>query len=311
MTTFEFDRSLQIYLYGINRYSELLADKLGNNGFDVHSFIDKRAKDLDYTYKSYSVVDVDAFLPNSDDCVIITLQNALNHENVARLLAEKGICRILFLPLRELYNGENRKMCNAYNSIVYFHDFSTIEIPTFDNLQAEIRETRIIPDGKTKIVYVPFDLIYTATVEGDYSDLPILDFKPYRQLFSFINGKRSDISMYLERYGVNSCNYINDYTDNQVLTQRRMLYDLWEKHYYFRDGYFEVAAPVAEWNRKGHFNLKEGQHRILYQILKGEFFVPIRLDTETYNMSISYVVEHINSKSLQEWKECIIGHVDC
>ena len=305
-----FNEKLPLWLYGINQYSETLIVKLKEQGFNIQGFIDKRAEELGHSMRGFKVAKIEDMQAFPDACVIITLMNALNHEAVAEQLREFGVTRILFLPMSFIYTPCVENVCDLYNRIVYLADFSETSLPYYDDLTKcnVTSRTKIIPlSEKSYLVYVPFNMIYTAFKENKkYADKPILSFIPYRELFDYFAGISPNANLYLQEYGVYSCNYTNSYTNDFVLQSRKKLYSIWEKHYYFNDGYFDSGAPVVVWNDKGkYFNLMEGQHRILYLILKGSVFVPVRLDKRNFEKSMEVVNEMIESKSIEEWKKSL------
>lgn len=316
MRGYAFNKTLPLLLYGINQYSELLLEKLQASHFNVQGFIDKRAVELGHNYNNSRVLGLEDVKLCKDVCVIITLMNALNHEVVAMQLNQLNVSKILFLPMNSIYSAYTKKMCEQYNRIVYSYDFSEVILPFYDEFRNENIQnsyTRVIQlTDNIYTVYVPFNMVYTAFKENKkYSDKPILMFKPYRLLFDYLFNNTKNIDLYLQEYGTNSCNYTNSYTNDDILKQRKQIFNVWERHFYFSDGYFEAGAPIVKWNDKGnYFNLTEGQHRILYLILKGCFFVPVQMDKCDFIKSINVIHEIVNSKSIEEWKRLLSSEIE-
>ncbi|MCR5651309.1 MAG: hypothetical protein K6F86_09040 [Lachnospiraceae bacterium] len=314
--SFVFDKDKFFLLYGINVYSEELAEVLlGTNVVTKLAYIDMRAGDYPFGYNSIPV-----FLPNQiqnrcESIVIIMLQNAMQHDEVAEKLHTMGFTNIIYCPMKSLYNRKVEKMGRYYNNLVYKKELLFGEIiDTYDEISKEcVEKIRIINENDDWcVVYVPFNMIYTALNEKTYNDIPILSFRPYRVLFNWLmnNKIQGDISEYLEKYGVNSLSFISSVTDEDILRRRRMLYDIWERHFYNRDSYFEVGAPIAAYNQKGYFNLTEGQHRVMYQILKGMILIPVRLGKQDFVDGHSSILSCLQGKSVNEMKNDLIRIVN-
>ena len=305
---FTIDTETDIYLYGLNTYTDKLVEKLRENGFRIKSIIDRRASELGRGHLGIEVISMETVRNISDNsCAIIMLQNALNHDGVAYELHNKGFKRIVYIPMHTPYYEYESRMCEAYNRIVYSYAFKGEEIYLYRNGNSnDVKSmTKVIDNKDYKTVYTPYNMIYTAVIEKDLGDIPILMFSPYRALFEAIDGNDKYIEMYFEKYGTKSCNYSNEYDDRYVLRQREELFHEWEMHYYLHDGYFEVGAPFAKWNKNGHFNLLEGQHRVMFQALKGEVFIPLKMSNNDYYAGIETIKKNVSMYGIAKLKQLL------
>lgn len=292
MQYWNWNSDLKIVLYGVNRYSQELAYNLRNNDFHILAYIDRRAKEL-VKVDGIDVYEMEnaPLEENSDICVIIMLQNAMQHDEIAKELFHKGIEKIIFVPMSLIYQEEySRDLRRIYNNILQ-GDFEKVEIPYYKMLiqdsSLNLKETFYAENKNYITVPVIADIIYTGVEELEpYADIPLVAFKPYTQMLSYFwSEKKGDIKEYLEKYGVNSCNYTNTFTNEKIIIQREKLYEIWNEHFQEGIDFFVSSAPLARWNEGGYFNLKGGQHRSLFLLKKGIYYLPVtvlRSDYEKY-----------------------------
>ena len=134
--------------------------------------------------------------------------------------------------------------------------------------------------GDEKILWVSTDLIRTTLKETErYRNIPIAEFAPYINLFSYLSGEKTNISEYISLYGKSPFPESSKESFNFVHNKRIGLYEFFEDKFYSGNlDYFVAAAPKAVWNKKGYLNLCEGQHRCVYLLTKGMKKVPVRLE---------------------------------
>ena len=292
------NRELKIFLYGVNRYSQELADTLRDSDFQVSAYIDRRAKEL----KNINGVDVYEMKSVFSDisnkiCVIIMLQNAMQHDEIAKELFDKGVEKIIFVPMLLNYNKVYANDLRRIYNRILLGDLEEIEVPYYRMLvqdsELKLDETFYIESKNYITLSVSADILYTTIKEvNPYADIPLVAFKPYDQMFRyFLAEGAGDVKEYLEKYGVNSCNYTHSFTDDDIILQREMLYEIWNEHFQEGIDFFVSSAPLARWNSKGYFNLMEGQHRTLFLIKKGIYYLPVQISREDYerwkNISIA------------------------
>lgn len=289
MQYWDLNKTLKIFLYGVNKYSQKLADTLRDSDFQVLAYIDQRAKEL----KNINGVDVyemeSIFSDTSNEiCVIIMLQNAMQHDEIAKELFSKGVEKIIFVPMLSGYNKEYANDLRiTYNRILQ-GDFNKLKIPYYkmlvQDLNLKLRETFYTETENYITITVSADIIYTMIGEIEpYSDVPLIAFKPYNQMFRyFFVEEVGDIIEYLGKFGINRCNYTNSLTDNDIVLQREKLYEIYNEHFQEGMDFFISSAPLANWNNKGYFNLMEGQHRTLFLLKKGIYYLPVQISREDY-----------------------------
>lgn len=289
MKYYEWSRELKIILYGVNEYAVRLAGILRRDGFAIIAFIDRRADELKNVQDIpvYEMDDPYLRMKDQDRCVLIMLQNAMQHDEIAEKLSERGIEKIIYIPMRFGAHAKYAyELIEVYNAILIGNYQAIGKIPYYQYLKHIRQEQEEKQSGDYLTADVEADLIFTSQVEpAPYADVPLVRFAPYTTLFEYLGANENLASVpkeYLERYGVKSCNYTNTYTDQDILRQRAELYELWNEHFQAGREFFRASAPLAQWNERGYFNLCEGQHRTLFLVTKGLRYVPVRLKREDY-----------------------------
>lgn len=292
---YSLNKESKIVIYGVNTQSRELVKLLLSKGFEILAFLDKRAGEL-IQVDGIPVHEMSRFSVSKEDnaiCAIIALNNAMQHDKIAFDLFDKGLNKIIFAPMRidfhKKYAGELREI---YNQVLLGNIEQVKEIPYYEMLinDNENINTNIYNETENYItVQVEADIVYTSTKEQFESmwdlkvlpvtDIPLVMLKQQHQILEYFWGGEFNISLtqYLNDLGVNSCNYTNAYTDEQIICQRAKLYELWNEHFCEGLDFFISSAPLAKWNNKGYFNLSDGHHRSVFLLKKGVYYLPIRI----------------------------------
>ncbi len=296
MKTYTFGNHLKIILYGVNAYSQKLKKVLCDRNYDVCAFIDKRAKELEYVeeVEVYTLEQISSLDNLSSACVIIMLQNALQHEDIAMALYNAGFGKIIFIPMKLNSHIQLADRFRHIYNLVLLEQFGDIEaVPFYSEMLVDTKKESLEISNLSKdyvTIRVSCDAVYTnplRVVKSNknllkYADIPLVAYVPYDKLFDYLQGEDNEVEEYLNDYGVNSCNYSHSFKNSDILIQRESLYHVWEEQMQNNMDFFVSSAPLAEWNSRGYFNLLEGQHRTLFLIKKGIYFVPIRVSKKDY-----------------------------
>lgn len=297
-STFCFSKELQIVLYGVNHYSEKLYGSLTDAGYTVAAYFDQRYAELEgkypvpvYSLKNHPFTNRD----KTNFCVVIMLQNAMQHESIAMEFLRQGFHKILFVPMESMLRETTALALRYQYNILLSGQFQLLqEIPFFEEnaLQSETDAAfSTIRDEKNfRIIWCPAELVYTnpprvcnkpATLR--YANVPLYSYLPYVSLFEYLQGEGGEKQQYLNEYGVNSCAYTNSLTDAKVLLQRRELLEIYKNALNKGMDFFISSAPPAEWNEEFKvFNLLEGQHRSLFLVMQEFRYIPIRISQSDY-----------------------------
>lgn len=297
-SVFHISKSLRFLLYGANVYSEKLYDALSGAGYEVAALFDRRHEDLkgQYPVPVYGLSSHPFGERNKEDyCVVIMLQNAMQHEAVAVEFLRQGFHKILYVPMRSRLDEETALRLRFQYNMLLEDQFQLLrDIPLIDEdmFQPEIDERHSIvrDEGAFKIVWCPTEILYTnppgrckeAAVRL-YANAPLFSYFPYLDLFEYLEGRREGGRQYLREYGVNSCKYQHSLTDVGVVLQRKQLLEIYKDALNQGMDFFISSAPLAEWNaQSGVFNLLEGQHRALFLAMREFRYIPIRVSQSDY-----------------------------
>lgn len=288
-------RDDEIVLYGYNVYCREQIDRLLEGGYTVAGIIDQNPQNKG-KYENVPIkCCIEELTVSKKTCVFIMLQNGMLHWDLAFNLYKHGINRVVYLPMKIGFysNGVQADFIIQYNYMIEGM-YSLMCVPYLnDEMFEQLNEKKWYVakrlDSAEYIVWVSKDLVRTTLLEPEkYRDIPIADFTPYINLFSYLSGNRTDISEYIKLYGKAPFSDTSEEAYNYVLNKRSGLYDFFENK--FNSGsidYFVVAAPKAVWNEKSYLNLCEGQHRCVYLLLKGMNYVPVRIDQRTMDKMVA------------------------
>lgn len=324
-TTFGLSQELRLILYGVNAYSKSMYHRLVDAGYTVVAYFDRRYRELKgkcpvpvygLSDHPFAEADKDCF------CVLIMLQNAMQHESIAMELSQQGFHKIFFVPMRSRLEEKTAQMLRFQYNLLLTGQFQLLrEVPLFreEAVRMEIDDAHAIikEEGAWKIVWCPAELLYTNPLRlcreaatQRYANVPLYSYYPYVSMFEYLQGLGGEKGQYLDEYGVNSCKYTNSLTNTAVLLQRKELLELYQDALNSGMDFFISSAPPAEWNERFRvFNLLEGQHRSLFLMMNGFRRIPIRVSVSDFEIwsGISPGKEAVNSL-LKDWKGLHILH---
>ncbi len=301
-STFSFSKDLQVILYGANVCAERLSRLLFDAGYRVAAVLDRRYAELESACSApvYGLEDHPFMaLDKAGLCVVITLQNAMQHEPIALELLRQGFHKILFVPMKSRLEEQTAQTLRFQYNLLLAGEFQMLkEVPVIEEavIRPEIDTGRAVirEEGGLKIIWCPAELLYTNPPRlcaepaiRRYANVPLHSYYPYVSLFEYLRGMRSGVQQYLDEYGVNSCKYKTPLTNTEVVLQRKRLLEIYKDALNRGMDFFISSAPPAEWNAQYKvFNLLEGQHRSLFLAMEGFRYIPIRVsqrDFEEWN----------------------------
>ena len=300
---YELNNELKIVIYGVNEQSRRLAKLLLSMNYEIILFLDRRAEELKEV-EGIHVQELSDFTVSKIEkkiCIIIALNNAMQHDEIAADLFDKGINKIIFVPMEfKYYEKFACQLREAYNQILLGNIEEINEIPYYETLICDSSNSKDVKsvwseNEKYLTVKVMADIVYTSAKEeleligrADFlpmADMPLMMLRQFQNMFEYFWGgaEFGNLQEYLSDYGVNSCNYTNSYTDEQIILQRAQLYELWNEHFSEGLEFFVLSAPLAKWNDNGYFNLTDGHHRLIFLLKKGLHYLPIRISRQDWD----------------------------
>ena len=287
--TFCFSKELQIILYGVSAASEHMYRTLRQEGYHVAAFFDRRYQELEgrYPIPVYAVSDNPYGESEKDGfCVVILLQNAMQHEGIAREFLKEGYRKILFSPMSGGLNGKTAAMFrDQYNLLLtgQFQELKRIPLLHEELFEQEVDTGHSIirREGDSFVVWCPAELLYSGRAFPEhpaYAGIPLSAHMPYLELFQHLQGDRDGCTAYLEVWGVHRCKFPNAYTDADILAQRKRLLEIYKNELNKGMEFFISSAAIAEWDgERKVFNLIDGHHRSVFLLMQDFRYVPLRI----------------------------------
>lgn len=293
--TFCFSKDLKIILYGVNAISRRIYGSLEKAGYHVVAFFDKRYEELkdQCPIPVYELSD-NPYIDSEKDhfCVIILLQNAMQHMQVAAAFLEQGYHKILFSPMGSRLSRDMEMMYRIQNNILQLEQFGELtQIPVFRRElfqeRISINHSVIREEGNYLTVWCPAELLYSGreklpSPQADCANIPVMSLAPYLQMFRYLQGDKAECMPYLDRF--RSC-FPSQYTDADILAQRKRLLEIYRAELNYGMDFFISSAPVAKWNEDLRvFNLTDGHHRCSFLLMQGFRYVPIRVSATDFGI---------------------------
>lgn len=286
---FDLTQQMNLVIYGINKQTETCIARLKRANIHIQYCIDRNASKFDaFTVPVFELGTEPATKDEKHKIIVyVALWNALQHEDVARLLYKHDYVNILFLPSSLSDKNQSSTMRKSYN---YFLNgqFSLIKkIPTYESLQYErAGDDWICRESDTRItLLLPVELVFVNILNSNlpdefnvdnFSDTNILELKPYFELFHFFEYGTGDFNTYL-RLNTRK-RKLDDKTKIAILKDRRKLFNLFCDELDRGLEFFIDSAPSACWNEKGYFNLIDGHHRAAFLCYRKHRRIPVSID---------------------------------
>lgn len=294
---FSLKKDTTIWLYSCGVRGRKVCAGLLASGYKIRGFVDQRAEELQMVQGIcvYSMEMAKRHM-EKEDVLLVCLQNGLQQELVARQFAEYGIECILYLPMREELSAEIKSYYRrGYFAMIAGEYKSMCKIPRYSGEQREernvIRHTERMTVFWCDITHIHSSFWETEKANAKseearemmerYSDVPMQELKPYRDLFCYLCGQEKSYAEYMilqERRTIQE--------QEKLLRDRKNLFELYEESYLYDMSFFSDAPSVVQWNEEGYFNVCDGMHRIQYLIQKGVTKVPVATRKEDYRQYI-------------------------
>lgn len=285
---FDIKKYHHIYVYGAGAIGKKLANKLIAEGYIVDALIDQNADNI--ADSDVTVIDLSIFCKKMKSMmlnsvvVLITLNDAQNHDFVAGLFAEYGLSKILFLPMQDNFTQSTKaKYRFAYNEIVLHHNFEVM-IPDYSEEILDCNNKYIIIDNAYKefiSLWFPVNELYRAIIDrGErYYDEKAIDFGEYQQLFNSIkdnSAKVENVKDYMLLQGRTTKE-----SQNILFNNRKELYMHYERALMYDPNFF-IYSPIHVELIKNRMRVIDGYHRLYFLYGKGYQYVPVVMKINDY-----------------------------
>lgn len=288
-------------IYGAAAIGDLAKKSLEKHGIRVIGYIDKRAFEIK-NYNELPVWDADGVpqeYKKKNTVLFIGVKNVFEHEQIARMLVQKGFEYIIYKPHNVLLgHGTNEE-----NQIAEIYDmlFDTeSSVSNFKLPKCQAGNSRRLYDfalmqeeDNQVVVYIPAEFIATNNYQTGgmvkWGNVNILSFFTHIDFFrSFENYEDASPQPYLKEY----CEYtaklqnkiiITKGWQDNVIKNRAQIYEKMSEAMNLDKDFFARNAPTAEWNSEKYiFNLTSGKHRSTFLAAKGMKYIPIKISSKDY-----------------------------
>lgn len=282
------NKNSNIIIYGSATMGSMLVDRLQKANINVKGFIDKRAYEIK-ELKGYKVWSIDDHglkeIIDESTVIVIAVKNVFVHKEIVDSLIKNTSCRkYIYIPMGT--TEQEVKIKNVFNTLFYEDIQLPYEIEEVRNIRTncfERADNRKEIENKV-VLLVPTGLIFTNNVSKEktiWGDIPILGYFPHIRLFQFFANEASgDVKAYLEFCTEASKDMQilqSDAWKNNILENRKNVYDQMLNEYELSNEFFYLNAPTAKWNENGYFNLTSGKHRAIFLLSRGCRYIPLRI----------------------------------
>ncbi len=294
MNTFKFNKDALILIYGYGEAGRNLYNKLIKKGYKVTGVVDKNANKLNIDPGVAIIPPEELTEEHMKHIIILTFQNILEQERIAKILYDKGADKIIYLNRSS--NSMYKKHFEAYNSLVYGEGIDDYEFPYTHLACEDTKSLYYCQTGEYIVTEVPNTIIFSATkVERNISAL-----NEYNAVCELVlKGQTKNFDDFL-RYCDITCG--TERTIESFLQDRVQLFDMMLKEYGQKGILFFRSSPsFAKWNSRGYFNLTDGHHRAVFLTNMLNYTIPIKITKQDYD-------KWLNSEWAQKCKKYMEEH---
>lgn len=296
---YQIDRNSQIILYGAATTGAILYRYFSEHGYRVVAFIDQRA-DEEGTYYGLPVLSLQEaenwFSKQPEAIAVVAVKNVFEHEKIAKELWRMGCDKIIFRPYAVVSGGGEKLdgiLNQAYDEILEGKfQCELYRINGFD--QFLLKDQAIIDEDENEdgevIANIPIYDVWTDNYEDKeiiWGDIPCLGLAPHIGLFRLFQGEENeDYEEYIKfcRQAAERSGGIttSQKWENSVYKNRLDVFNHMQSAWEHNREFFIQNVVKAVYNEKGYFNIVSGKHRVVFLIVMGKQYIPLRVRKSDY-----------------------------
>lgn len=302
-----------VAIYGYTKRGIEIKEYLKEQGVYRIFFVDRRKVDnneIIYTYSEFA----SAYRDNINVRIIISLQNAMEHQKIADDLFRDNFCNIIFLPASKSGNTEKKcYMRKIYNQFIDGTFSVENEIPSYDEIFGRFCikvENGIIQQEENEIIFwMKMQNIFVnnareKVVEENlkYYGRNLATVKHYQALFEWFEKgiKNENFDEYIRVQ--NFFDEKGDYRIDKIIDRYR-LWILYKEELNKGMDFFISSAPKMVMNNRGGLNITDGLHRCIFLYMQGFAYMPVKLNKTEFDRcfrtkALSEIVTFINENKL-------------
>jgi len=296
---YQLDKNSQVILYGAATTGAILYRCFSEHGYRVAAFIDQRADEEDTYYGRpvFSLQEAENWFSKQPEAIaVVAVKNVFEHEKIAKELWRMGCNKIVFRPYAVVSGGGEKLddiLNQAYDEILEGKfKCELYRINGFDQLL--LKDQAIIVEDENEdgdvVANIPVYDVWT----DDYGDkdiiwgnIPCLGLTPHIGLFRLFQGEENeDYEEYIkfcrqaaERSGGITTSHK---WENSVYKNRLDVFNHMQSAWEHNREFFIQNAVKAVYHEKGYFNIVSGKHRVVFLIVMGKQYIPLRVRKSDY-----------------------------
>lgn len=281
--------------------------------YNVVGFIDKRAQDIKECLglPVYSLEELRKSV-KEDTVIFVAVKNVYYHEDIVESLNSLGYFNVIYKTQKAIagdMESVERNLDVVYEGIYKKGNVLPIQIPII-KVQKSInwKEDVFLKEGTEDIVVkIPVELLYTGVTDATWMNVPVLLLIPYIDLFRYFQGQEqyspNDYIELCQRGAENENLKITKSWKEYVLLNRRDIFEQMYLKYEFEPDYFLESAPKVRWNKRGHFTIETGKHRVCFLISMGLMNIPVRISKSDW-------ADYLNEEAINGLKKLLEKHTE-
>lgn len=320
------NKSDKVVIYGAATTGAIIHSVFMKEGFEVIAFVDKRADEID-SYYGLPVLNLEQteelLKENEEIIVIIGIKNVFEHEAIARRMWGLGCDRIIFRPYDEV-KGEGKEKDKILNEV--YSAIMAGKIPeeayAIEAFEEHVLQDKALieSDSDSVVANIPVYYIFTdlyKDIDILWGDIPCLGLIPHIGLFNLFQGiENEDYHEYikfcreaaLRSGGIK----ITKAWEESVYRNRLDVFNHMQYEWEHDRGFFVKNAVWVDYNEKGYFNIKSGKHRVVFMLVKGKRYIPLRIKKSDYekwsNISKAEKIKCLLHRSDRESLPVVLGN---
>ena len=322
---FLINKDSKIIIYGAATTGAILYHNLKKSGYKIIAFIDKRADEID-SYLELPVWNLrqseEYFRTYDDVIVIIAIKNVFEHEKIAKTIWKLGCNKIIFRPSNVIEGRgriEDLRLNDIYDNAMGGRLVSCYNIEQFD--KADLVDCAIIKEERDSIIAnIPTQYIFTDDYQNKeiiWGDIPCWGLVPHIGLFELFNGipncDYKEYILFCRQAAQRSGGIVMSKAwEESVFSNRLDIYNHMKLAWEHNRDFFVGNAVEASYNDRGYFNIKSGKHRVIFQIVQGSQYIPLRMKKDDYykwnNKDVAIKVKNIIENLGRDALPVIIGN---
>lgn len=307
-STFSLDDTVPVVLYGYGMRGIQFFHTLQTRGVSVLAFFDVNAAEgdrlLDCPVYAPTAIPTERIEELRSALVLITLQNAGIHEEVARCLVRQGFAKLLYLPLAgDCFHDEVEALLLRQTYLAYTEEYGNYEtravLPLTELRPVEYTEHVILKKSDSFVIAeLPLHLLAT---DGRNHAAESFVHSPVTQLFSFFSTGKGDLAAIEKSFYAHEeeFGYLVKKSFYEYMSDRQILYGRFIAALGDGMSFFQTSPSYGVW-RDGYFAIEDGNHRAAFLYDKNLFYAPVRMTRTDYRRWCNQTVADRVTQKLSE-----------